>query len=166
MHSAEDQLAIAAVLARYCHLIDTGQADRLADEVFAQDARIDYSLEPRIGAKAISDFFVSATGNRKYTTAHFVSTYAIEGDGDTATSTCYYQAWRWAPETAIFGPLRPADSVSIGAYDDAWTRTPKGWRISRRTLRMLGAGPVGMGRAPHELAVMFEERARKAAEAG
>jgi len=162
MHSADDQLAIAAVLARYCHLIDTGQADRLADDVFAQDGRIDYSLEPRIGAEAIRDFFTSAGGNRKFITAHFVSTLAIEGEGDTATSTCYYQAWRWAPETEVFGPLRPADTVSIGAYDDTWTRTPKGWRISHRQLRMLGAGPVGMGRPPHDLAVMFAERARKA----
>jgi len=151
------------VLARYCHLIDVGQPERLALEVFAPDARLDYALEPTIGSEAIGRFFASS--NRRHVTAHFVSTLAVEGDGDCATSTCYYQAWRWAPETAAFGALRAADTVSIGAYDDAWIRLEAGWRIQQRTLRILGPGPLGMGRAPDALLPMWAERARRAAEA-
>jgi len=165
MLTAEDELAIAKVLGRYCHLIDAGRAEGLASQVFAPDARLEYGQDPTIGSEAITRFF-TAGGNKKFVTAHFVSTFQIEEEGGQVRSSCYYQAWRWAPETACFGPLRAADSVSIGAYDDVWVKLDAGWRIVHRTLRILGAGPIGMGRASEALAPMWAERARKAVAAG
>jgi hypothetical protein len=159
--SAEDQLAISSVLARYCHLNDGGDPGRVASDVFAPDATLDYGLELTVGSEAIRRFF-TAGGDRKHTTAHFVTTIAIEGDGDRATSTCHYQAWRWAPETAVFGALRPAETVSMGAYDDTWVRLEAGWRIQTRSLRILGPGPIGAGHPPASLAAMWTERARRA----
>jgi hypothetical protein len=162
MISADDRFAIADTLARYCFLLDTGHAERLAEEVFAADAELDYSSGLVVGRSAIDRFFAPYAG-QVHTTAHFVSNVVVSEIGGETASTCYYQSWRWNPETSVFGPLRPADMVGIGAYDDRWTKTDAGWRIRRRSLRALGPGPIGVGRPAGDLAEMFAERARRAA---
>jgi len=160
--TAEDRASMMDVLSRYCHLIDEGEPARLADDVFASDAELDYGAAPVVGADAIRAFFSRSSSDGS---AHFVSTFAVRSEAEEVRTTCYYQGWVWSKDTAVFGPLRPVDLVTVGAYDDAWTKTPQGWRIRHRRLRPLGPGPVGLGRPPQQLADMLAERARRAAEA-
>jgi hypothetical protein len=161
MISADDRFAIADTLARYCFLLDRGHAEQLSEEVFSADAQLDYSSGLVVGQQAVASFFAPYAG-QFHTTAHFVSNVVVSEIAGEPASTCYYQSWRWNPETAVFGPLRPADMVGIGAYDDRWTKTAAGWRIRRRSLRALGPGPIGVGRPPGDMLEMFAERARRA----
>jgi hypothetical protein len=157
MLSMEDNWAISTLLAQYCHFIDNGEASRSADEVFAAGAQVDYGEVPIVGREAIRVFFSSWDG-LKNVTAHFIGNVVIDGERPHASSRCYYQSWRWHPETEVFGPLREADMVGIGVYDDTLALTDAGWRITRRRLSLLGPGPIGIGRPPKEFVAMFQRR--------
>ena len=127
--SVSDILEIQALLARYVFAIDAKDLDRL-DDVFTPDAQVDYSstgggkgpyskIKPWL-AKGLAPFPVSQ---------HLIGLPAIQLDGDRATS-----------EVMLFNPMlfsrsgHEDEMFFVGAtYSDELVRTPKGWRIARRT---------------------------------
>src|SRR5262249_11294527 len=118
----------------------------------------DYGTGEVVGRDAIRAFFDASAPLDG--SAHYVSNFLVTVDGDTATSRCYYQSWHWFPSTAEFGVLRPVDFVGVGIYDDELRRTPDGWRITRRRMRTLGTGSIGIGMPPAAWRPMFEARTR------
>lgn len=142
-----DKDAIAAILVRYCHLLDTCGFARLADEVFGEDAVFAHERGGWRGSREIAARIEVAM--RPFEgTAHVLGNLAIEVDGDAAASSASITAWHWLHETAQRGASRPADWVMVGAYRDRLVREARGWRIRERRFERIGPGLVALGRQP------------------
>jgi hypothetical protein len=140
----DDRAAIQDLLVRFCYLVDTGQGERVAHEIFAPDATIDYGDGP-----------VALVGNQQRAhhrtllegTVHSLSNFLITVDGDEAHALAYVTGVHWLQSSAAGGPLRPADYVTTTAYDNDLRRGANGWRITARRIRPLGKGVIAAGDA-------------------
>jgi ketosteroid isomerase-like protein len=144
-----DEEAVRRVLIRYCHLVDARDAAGIAREIFTEDAVDDMGFhgEPAVGRDGIEAMFVRSNETTE-ASAHFITNWVIDVDGDTAQTDTYVIGWTWLHSSSHEGRLRPADFVTVGNYRDQFRRTPEGWRISRRDYRALGPGSVGIGELP------------------
>lgn len=144
-NALEDRLAIQDLISRFAMLCDTGQLDRVAEDIFAPDARCDYGSKVREGRAAIHAFFTSA-GGTTIATSHHMSNMLVEVTGDTARSHVRVIAFHWhGADRAEMKSFPPANQIFTGGYEDEWTRTPHGWRIqSRRSAQLaLVVGEAG-----------------------
>lgn len=145
LREVEDREAIRAVIWRYSLLLDTGQWDRIADEVFAEDGvdvHAEHTDPPFVsrGRENLRAFF-NMTMPHFEGTQHFLGPTVIDRyDGDTAHAITYAFSSHWMQGAPGAGPLRPADSIMANAYDDELVRAPEGWRISYRRLHAFGPG--------------------------
>ena len=144
-----DEEAIRRVLVRYCQLVDARDAAGIAREVFTEDAIDNMGLfgAPAEGRSGIEAMFTRSNVTTE-ASAHFISNWIIDVDGDTAHANTYVTGWTWLRSSGHLGRLRPADFVSTGNYVDEFKRTDEGWRISRRDFLPLGPGSVGIGSLP------------------
>jgi hypothetical protein len=131
-----DRLAIQDTITRGATAIDTGRPE-LFDEVFTEDAIIDYS--PLWGPdnysafKAWSKAWASAGAEQFAAWQHLLSNMVVEIDGDKATAM-----------TDFYNPLIMKDLTVLpghGRYHDTLKRTPAGWRISHRKTQPLRIPP-------------------------
>lgn len=114
---------------------------RLYRLAFTEDAEIaasypgsDPEVAPDITARG-PDGWVEVVENlftaRGYTaTQHLIGTVMVEVQGNTARMSTYLSA------THVLDPGRSLD-VAQGTYVDRVVRTPAGWRIARRTVRLI-----------------------------
>jgi 3-phenylpropionate/cinnamic acid dioxygenase small subunit len=123
-----DQLAIHDALFRYAHALDDRDW-QLLRTCFTEDAVCE------VGAKltGIDSIIAFAEGvlSRFDVTQHLIANPRCMIDGDRAESVCDLQAQhiaRGAPggERYVIG----------GRYEDSLVRTPEGWRIAHRRLRV------------------------------
>jgi uncharacterized protein (TIGR02246 family) len=131
-----DRAEIDDLLARYCFAIDLRDWEGLR-EVFAPDAVITYS-GPRVstGISEIVAFF-RATASAVATTQHLLHTSRVWATGpDTAEGLSHVTAHHVGDGVALPAPEAATYTVT-GTYDDRFTRTPEGWRITRRTLMLV-----------------------------
>lgn len=142
-----DRLAIADLLVRYSHCLDTRQIELLETDVFAADADVDFGWGHWTSSAEVTHWML-ATFERFSGTLHALSNQRIELDGATASSTCCVQAYHWLRERDDGDRMRPADFVFIGMYEDRHRRTAAGWRIVWRRFRRLGVSSVGVGAVP------------------
>lgn len=142
-----DKDAIAAVLVRYCHLLDTRGFASLAGEVFSEDAVFANEGGGWRGGREIAARIEVAM--RPFEgTAHVLGNVVIDVEGGAAASSASITAWHWLRETAQGGASRPADWVMVGAYRDRLVREARGWRICQRRIERIGPGLVAVGRQP------------------
>jgi len=114
-----DYEQIRALLARYCFAIDSRDGVAWA-ALFTEDGVFDFKLgEPIQGPEALRDFIASVPDDRCHLTANEI----IEIDGDRATVRAY----------ALVTKESPPVISTVGVYEDVLSRTPQGWRFSRRT---------------------------------
>jgi hypothetical protein len=147
----EDRYAIEQHINRYAFLLDSGQHHRVAEDIFTEDAVIDYGVGPLAGHAAINAFFTSFTGAIA-ATAHCYSNFIIEIDGHRAKSLTHVTAWHWlARENRDL--LAPADITSVGGSQDELRRTADGWRINARIALQYG---VGIGVVPDSIRPILE----------
>jgi hypothetical protein len=142
-----DRLAVSDLLTHYSHCIDTGQAGLLASEVFAAEVDVDLGWGRETDGAAAARRIEQTLGHFSGT-LHALSNRRIEIAGDEASSTCCVQAYHWLLANDVGDPMRPADVVFTGMYEDRHRRTPAGWRIVRRRFRRLGVSSVGAGAVP------------------
>jgi hypothetical protein len=144
-----DEEAIRRVLVRYCQLVDARDAVGIAREVFTEDAidNMGFFGAPAEGRSGIEAMFTRSNLTTE-ASAHFISNWIIDVDGDTAHANTYVTGWTWLRSSSHLGRLRPADFVSTGNYVDEFRRTEEGWRIMRRDFLPLGPGSVGIGSLP------------------
>lgn len=124
--SAEDQLAIAKLLADYNHAIDHGDAEAWAD-TFTDDAVFNSGFEEITGREDLVAF-AAATHEMLPGGRHQLNNVSIDGDDDTATVRCYLQMWNTR------GGASSTSLVISGLYDDALRKEGGRWRFSRRTM--------------------------------
>jgi len=126
-----DRFDIQDLVFHYADLIDTRQIDRLKDEVFTDDAHIDYSaMGGSVGGveETIEFLKASLTAELFPNTQHLNANVQVTLDGDTATG-----------RVMCFNPM----NMSVGEgetqtfflglwYIDEYRRIDQGWRISSR----------------------------------
>jgi ketosteroid isomerase-like protein len=125
-----DRLEIEQLLIRYCHAIDQRDWDTYR-AVYTEDAVIDdVSAGPGNSVEDMVAFLKDALA-RVVLIQHAVSTSSIELDGDTAKARtvchCPVVLDRGNGETELF--------FQGLWYVDEFARTPKGWKISKRSER-------------------------------
>jgi SnoaL-like domain len=145
----EDRLEIYNLIASHPPSADTG-ADFYARTVYADDGIFDRGDKP--GGRSVDEYGELMTSAEHKAAlegglGHFAGLPYIELDGDKATVTSYLQILTPARGEAVEVPNH---GVSKGfrihrLAANRWElkRTPKGWRIARRTLRPLdGSAPA------------------------
>jgi 3-phenylpropionate/cinnamic acid dioxygenase small subunit len=120
MESAEI-LAIHDLLARYGHVVDDADWQRLA-EVFSEDGEIDLQALGRGTARG-SEELRACFADLDHPLAHHTTNVTIEPDGEQrARIRCKYLV------------VSDDGRARTGEYHDDVVRTPAGWRIERRTV--------------------------------
>lgn len=124
---------------RYTWALDHRRFEDLAD-VFAEDGTADYGhLGVHTGPKAIGDACAKSLAPYDRT-QHIVSNHQVAIDGDTARGRCYLQA-----QHVLRDSQGDHNRIVAGSYLDHYKRTPAGWRIAQRSLRVTwtdgAAGP-------------------------
>lgn len=132
LESLLDRMEIIELLHRYATAIDDRDWVRLAT-CFTADAVALYGpvLGRQDGIAAIEKT-CRASLEPLDASQHIIGTHEIELDGDRARARCYVHAQHTRAGTA------GGDNFVIGAtYLDELVRTPDGWRIRERELRIL-----------------------------
>lgn len=133
--SADDRIQIADVIAKYGIHLDRREFERLA-EVFIPDVVLDYDL---VGVRKGLDeaiAFFSGSVLSVQATQHLMHTTLVESDGDGAVGVVHVTAHHVANEAALPAPPEQVYTVT-GTYTDRYVRTPDGWRIAHRHLKLL-----------------------------
>jgi hypothetical protein len=143
-----DRIAIEERLFLYAHYIDTAQFDRVAPEIFTEDADIMLGGVSVVGRAAFTASLNMMTGMMAGT-SHNVTNVMIDVRGDEAHANSRTIAWHWfaGPDA---DPFAPADFTAVGAYQDRLRRTAEGWRIYQRRAMNFGTG-VGIGAVDEDL---------------
>jgi hypothetical protein len=115
-----DRQAIHELRARYARAIDFEEYGR-ADEVFTDDAEVEYRVGTLHGAGAVEEYWREEVDYEF--SMHTVQMPEIDVDGDEATGEWYMLVFYVAPDGA-------AGHV-MGSYSDEYCRTDDGWRIAR-----------------------------------
>jgi ketosteroid isomerase-like protein len=135
------RLAVQDVIIRYAQLLDTGQTHRVAEEIFTEDAVIDYGApNPVTGRAAIAAFFAGFSD--MLGTSHNLSNFIVDITGDTAHCLSHCMAWHWSKREGA--PIAPADFVAVGGYEDQLRLADGKWRIAHRRMLSFGTG-LGIG---------------------
>lgn len=121
--SSDDRLAIAELVARYCHAIDHGRWEELAS-LFTDDCRLDFGEVMGVfeGPAGIERFIATLRSTGVFM-RHYTTNLIVRGDGGRARAESYVLAMTGAP-----GNLHQ----TTGRYDDELVKTDGAWRIRER----------------------------------
>jgi uncharacterized protein (TIGR02246 family) len=122
--SAEDQLAIRDVAARYNHAIDGGDGAAYAD-TFVDDGVLDAGELVLEGRDALQQFATSFAASVR-APRHIATSLVIDGDGDHAELRAYVQM------LAMVGEPPRHEVTASGTYTDTLVRVGGSWRFVRR----------------------------------
>ena len=116
-----DVLAIHDLLARYGHVVDDADWQKLSD-VFSSDGVFDLEAIGRGRAQGMEELR-ACFARLDHPLAHHTTNATIEGeDGDRAHVRCKYLV------------VSDDGRTRSGEYHDDVVRTAEGWRIERRTV--------------------------------
>ena len=126
-----DRFEIQDLIFHYADLIDTKQIARLRDEVFTEDAHIDYSvMGGTVGdVDTTIEFLESTVGGELFPhSQHLNANVQITLDGDTAVGRvmCFNPM-----EMSLSDDTKQVFFLGLW-YVDEYRRTDAGWRMSRR----------------------------------
>jgi hypothetical protein len=125
--SVEDQLAIQQLYAKYNHAIDSGNGSGWA-ATFVDDGVFSSATGTFTGSEQLSGF-ASGFGSR-LKARHWTNNLVLDGDGKTATGSCYLVLFRLTP-----GEQPPAGILTTAIYNDELTKgADGGWRFTKRTV--------------------------------
>jgi hypothetical protein len=147
----EDQLEIAQLRARYCHLLDERRWDDFV-QLFLPDGVFD-GLEAVRGHAAIYEFFSQRVPKLAQDFWHFCTNGTVEVDGDVATGRISME---------YLSSTSGVSFVSAGHYDDVMRRLDGRWRFVSRKITFYFLSPLSEGWAGHTLPprVSTESQAR------
>ena len=136
----EDHLGVLQVTSAYGPLVDAGLAEEVA-ALWAPDGTYDDDADarPLRGRDAIAAMVRSGAHHRLIHEGcgHVVGPPAIHVEGDEATATCYSLLVRHDPD----GPGHRVARLSANRWE--LRRGEDGWRVTRRTNRLLDGRPEG-----------------------
>lgn len=148
-----DRIAIEERLLFYAHYLDSAQYERVAGEIFTQDANVDFGGANVTGHAAIH---AQVMGYKEVLKgcSHNISNIIIAVDGDEARASSRVMAWHWLNYPGA-DPYGPTDLLAVGGYEDRLRRDAGGWRIHERRGLNFGTG-VGVGIVPDPMKPIFE----------
>ncbi len=124
VNELRDLEAIKQLKARYCHLVDAGSWDELA-QLFTEDAVCDYGFFGRYEGRdrIINGFFRELVSSASSFNAHMVHNPVIEVHRDSASG-----AWYLTAQSTI----QPANQAVwvMGIYHDEFRRVAGKWKLS------------------------------------
>ncbi|WP_216901534.1 nuclear transport factor 2 family protein [Nocardia alni] len=128
LQEISDRMEIQDLMVRYSHAVDTRQWD-LLDEVFTDDAYIDYSaMGGSAGDLASTKEFLAAMLPNFLAFQHLISNSSIvvDGDGATGRTLCH--------NPMLVGDGNGKQSLMLCGlwYLDTFARIDGQWRIRRR----------------------------------
>lgn len=132
----EDELAITRLIASYGPLVDGGEADAVAD-LWTEDGVYDVDEGHMSGREQLAAMVRSRAHQGWISSgcAHFLGPAHVTLHGDTAVAVCHslmvVNGGGEFGTDAAFGVRRAT------AHHFDLTRTPAGWRVARRTSRVL-----------------------------
>lgn len=141
-----DERACERLVIDYTHLVDSGEAARIAD-LFTADGVWEADQIRMDGRDAIRAGFGARQGVKRRTSRHVCTNVAITLHGaDEATGLSYLVNYRHDSTTGTAELPAPVGHPKfVGEYHDRFVRTPDGWRIAHRRctlafVRARGAG--------------------------
>ena len=141
-----DERACERLVIDYTHLVDFGEAARIAD-LFTEDGVWEAEGVRMEGRDAIRAGFGARQGVTRRTSRHVCTNLAITLAGpDDATGVSYLVNYRHDSASGVAELPAPAGLPKfVGEYFDRFVRTPDGWRIAHRRctlafVRARGAG--------------------------
>jgi ketosteroid isomerase-like protein len=141
-----DERACERLVIDYTHLVDFGEAARIAD-LFTEDGVWEAEGVRMDGRDAIRAGFGARQGVTRRTSRHVCTNLAITLTGaDEATGISYLVNYRHDSPTGTAELPAPAGHPKfVGEYHDRFVRTADGWRIAHRRctlsfVRARGAG--------------------------
>ena len=121
-------MQIHQTAALYAHVIDRREWGRLAD-VYAEDGVYDSTRGGKfVGLEQIKQYLSSSSQPFIHTGSNLV--IELEPGADEATGVAKYVVIR-------------EGAIEAGDYSDVWVRTPRGWRIRKRTSTNRALAPLG-----------------------
>ena len=117
---AADTLEILQLAARYNHAIDYGDPEAWAG-TFTEDGVFKAGPEPVAGHEALAKFAAGFMSGAQ----HWTNNHIVEGEGDSATHTCYLNLIRTSDN---------ANSVVTGRYTDTLQKVDGQWRFTERAV--------------------------------
>ncbi len=130
-HSIEDELAIRALVDRYCDAVNRrATADWRA--TWQPDASWELFGRPMEGLDALTKTFEGALGMLRFV-VQTAANGVIAFDGDRATGRWMMSEWS---ESEQLGRL-----LLMFIYHDEYTRSGGGWRFQSRRMQLLYQGP-------------------------
>lgn len=121
--SATHRLAILEVIARYNHAHEFDDVEAYV-ACFAEDGVFQTSRNTYTGQAEIRDFFLNS-GERLPHVRHWVNSAVIEGDGDRATSECYF---------LLLGVEDAPRLILNGRYHDMFRKADDAWKLAVRAI--------------------------------
>lgn len=131
----EDRLAVHDLIASYGPHVDAGDAAAAA-QLWTDDGTYDVDTGTYEGRDGIAAMVESRPHQRLIARgcAHLTSPPRVEVDGDTAAAVCHSQLVVRREDGSGFDVLRAT------AHRWELLRTQEGWRVRRRTSRLLNGG--------------------------
>ena len=124
-----DRAAVIDTVNRYATALDSRDW-ALLDEVFTPDAVGDFGAGSLVGRDALRDLMRRTVG-RGGPSQHLLGNHRVEIDGDAARCVCQVRAFQTGT-----GPAAGRSYELLGEYRDQLVRTPDGWRIARRVMKI------------------------------
>jgi len=121
--SSEDRVAIAEIMATYCHAIDLGRWEDFPT-LFTEDCRLDFG--------SVMGVFEGTAGVRRFAETmqgiglfmrHYTTNLIVRGDGERARAESYVLAITGAPGSS---------SQTTGRYEDEFVKVGGAWKIRVR----------------------------------
>lgn len=129
LQEISDRLEIQDLNYRYADIIDQRRFDELQD-VFSDDAWIDYSaVGGAVGDKQSTIDFLKKALPAFKCYQHLNANIQITVNGDTATG----RVMCFNPQELMLGKDKSQLFMMGLWYNDEYVRTPKGWRMRRRS---------------------------------
>jgi hypothetical protein len=134
-NSLEDRYAIIEVMSNYAAGLDARDWE-LWRSVFTDEAVFDLSSWNKIPARTLDTDRVVKSQARIFaeltTTQHFLANHRIDIQGDQARGIAHMRAEHWLQED----DGSSSRYTMFGYYDDRFTRTSSGWKMSEMQLNV------------------------------
>jgi hypothetical protein len=152
--TADDRAEITNLIAETHYCVDTFQigdlVDLFVDTVDGLVPVAEFGFATWTGADELRQGFTASLA-RFEAAMHAISNLRLDLEGDRAVARYYVQGWHWLAESAPAGTPRPCDFLLLGVTTDDVVRGPRGWRVQRRRLELIGPS-VAVGSLPPFLA--------------
>lgn len=134
LRAVEDQLAIADLRARYCHLLDERRWPEFI-ALFTEDGVFE-GLSAVRGRAALTTFFSQRVPAMTEEFWHFCSNGTVVLDGDRATGRISME---------YLSVMKGVSYVSAGHYDDEMVKQDGVWRFASRRITFYFLAPLHEG---------------------